>query len=176
MNVSYLIFPPYLQIPDGCSSLHHEVELGIVIGTPGSKISEQDAMSHVGGYVLALDMTARDFQDEAKKKGQPWSLAKGFDTSCPISEFIEKDKLANPGDVRLWLKVNDAIKQDGNTNNMIFTIPYLISYISRYFRLEEGDVILTGTPEGVGPVRGGDMIEAGIGEVTSFKFKVESSE
>jgi len=165
----------YLQIPIGCSSLHHEVELGIVIGKSGSQISEQDAMSHIAGYVLALDMTARDFQDEAKKKGQPWSLAKGFDTSCPVSDFIAKDALSKPESIRLWLKVNNEVKQDGNTSDMIFPIPYLISYISKYFTLEEGDVILTGTPEGVGPVTGGDVIEAGLDELVSIKFAVEQS-
>lgn len=151
------------------------MELGIVIGKPGSAIQEKDAANYIGGYVLALDMTARDFQDEAKKKGQPWSLAKGFDTSCPVSNLIDKEKISNPENVRLWLKVNDALKQDGTTSDMIFSIPYLISYISRYFKLEEGDVILTGTPEGVGPVGDGDTIEAGLGDVVSMRFKVEAA-
>ena len=147
--------------------------MGIVIGKSGSKIQEQEAMSHIAGYVLALDMTARDFQDEAKKKGQPWSVAKGFDTSCPVSDFIDKSKLVNPDSTPLWLKVNGTMKQNGNTNDMIFSVPYLISYISKYFKLEEGDLILTGTPEGVGPVGKGDVIEAGLGDLMSFKFKVE---
>ena len=171
LNYFKLLF----QIPPGCSSLHHEVELGIVIGKTGSAIQESDAMDHIAGYILALDMTARDFQEEAKTKGQPWSLAKGFDTSCPVSEFIEKDKLKEPANSNLWLKVNGDMKQNGTTSDMIFNIPYLISYISRYFRLEEGDVILTGTPEGVGPVGNGDMIEAGLGDLVTFKFKVEGS-
>lgn len=163
------------QVPPGCSTLHHEVELGLIIGKSGSKIQEADAMNHIAGYILALDMTARDFQEEAKKKGEPWALAKGFDTSCPVSDFIDKAKLQNPGSTPLWLKVNGTMKQNGNTSDMIFKIPYLISYISRYFRLEEGDVILTGTPEGIGPVGNGDVIEAGLADVVSFKFKVENS-
>lgn len=113
------------------------------------------------------------FQDEAKKKGHPWTLAKGFDTSCPIGDVISKENLPNPGNVQLWLKVNGETKQDGNTKDMIFSIPFLISYISKYFTLEEGDVILTGTPSGVGPVDKGDVIDAGIGEISSFRFKVE---
>lgn len=113
------------------------------------------------------------FQDEAKKKGHPWTLAKGFDTSCPIGDLISKDKLPNPENVQLWLKVNGQTKQDGNTKDMIFNIPFLISYISKYFTLEEGDVILTGTPSGVGPVDKGDVIDAGIGDVSSFRFQVE---
>lgn len=113
------------------------------------------------------------FQDEAKKKGHPWTLAKGFDTSCPIGDLISKDKLPNPENVQLWLNVNGQTKQDGNTKDMIFNIPFLISYISKYFTLEEGDVILTGTPSGVGPVDKGDVIDAGIGEISSFRFQVE---
>ena len=93
------------QIPKGCNSLHHEVELGIVIEQAGKNISESSALEHVGGYVLALDMTARDFQDEAKKKGHPWTMAKGFDTSCPVSSFIPQEKVPDPHNINLWLKV-----------------------------------------------------------------------
>ena len=114
-------------------------------------------------------------QDEAKKKGQPWTLAKGFDTSCPVSDFITKESISNPTETRLWLTVNGATKQDGNTKDMIFSIPYLISYISNYFTLEEGDVVLTGTPSGVGPVNEGDVIEAGLGNVVTMKFNVQKS-
>jgi len=132
-------------------------------------------MGYIAGYCLALDMTARDFQDEAKKKGQPWSLAKGFDTSCPVSGFIDKSQITDPSNLQLWLKVNNEMKQNGNTHDMIFSVPHLISYISRYFKLEEGDVILTGTPEGVGPVKKGDIIEAGLGDMVTMKFPVEQS-
>ena len=93
------------QIPKGCNSLHHEVELGIVIEQAGKNISESSALEHVGGYVLALDMTARDFQDEAKKKGHPWTMAKGFDTSCPVSSFIPREEVPDPHNINLWLKV-----------------------------------------------------------------------
>ena len=124
-------------------------------------------------YVVALDMTARDFQDEAKKKGQPWTLAKGFDTSCPISSFIAKDKIVDPHNIELWCSVNGAIRQRGSTKDMIFSVPTLLSYISTYFTLEAGDVILTGTPSGVGPVKAGDVIEGGITNVLSMKFMVE---
>ncbi|XP_041369963.1 acylpyruvase FAHD1, mitochondrial-like [Gigantopelta aegis] len=171
-STAYVSQGQTIQIPPECTSLHHEVELGIVIGKQGSCISEADAMNHVGGYVLALDMTARDFQDEAKTKGQPWSVAKGFDTSCPVGDFIEKEKLGNPGNVNLWLKVNNEMRQNGSTKDMIFSIPYLVSYISRYFSLEAGDLVLTGTPSGVGPVKQGDIIEAGIADISKIKFVV----
>ena len=131
-------------------------------------------MNYVGGYTLALDMTDRAKQTWLKKRGLPWSLAKGFDTSCPVSDFIPKEKIGNPQDVQLWLKVNGTTKQDGNTNNMIFSIPTLISQISQVFTLEPGDVILTGTPAGVGPVQPGDVIEAGLGDVIKIKFPVEN--
>lgn len=155
--------------------MHHEVELAVVIGTKGSRIPEESSMDHVDGYMLALDMTARDFQDEAKSKGQPWSLAKGFDTSCPVSRFLNKDEIKNPNSVGLWLKVNDQLRQEGNTSDMIFSIPYLISYLSKFFTLEPGDLILTGTPSGVGPVTKGDTIQAGLTDIVTMTFKVEET-
>lgn len=162
-----------IKIPLGCSSLHHEVELGVVIGSKCKDTNPEDVMKHVGGYVLALDMTARDFQEEAKKKGHPWTMAKGFDTSCPISSFIPIEKIPNPHDVELYLKVNDVLKQQGSTKDMIFNINTLISYISKYFTLEAGDLVLTGTPSGVGPVESGDVVECGIKNLISMKFPVE---
>lgn len=209
-----------IKIPPGCSSLHHEIELGIVIGSKCSQIAPQEVMNHVAGYwysnlfkyfysfqwsdeiswflgysSLALDMTARgsyslfdyvfrslivswryrnllDFQDEAKKKGQPWTLAKGFDTSCPVSSFIPKEKIADPHNIELWCTVNGITRQKGSTKDMIFNIPTLLSYISKYFTLETGDVILTGTPAGVGPVQKGDLIQGGITDVITMAFHV----
>ncbi len=125
-----------------------------------------------GGYALALDMTARDFQDAAKKKGHPWSKAKGFNTACPISTFISKDAISDPQNLSLWCKVNGETKQDGNTKDMIFKIPTLVSYISRYFTLEAGDLVLTGTPSGVGPVVSGDVLTAGLGDAIQMSFTV----
>ena len=164
----------FMQVPPQCTELHYEVELGVVIGKQGKNIPEPSAMSHIGGYTLALDMTARNLQSEAKKKGHPWSVAKGFDTFCPISRLIETEKfsMAALADTRLWLKVDGELKQSGSTKDMVFPIPYLISFISRIFTLEEGDLILTGTPEGVGPVHAGQTITAGIEGVVEMKFPV----
>jgi acylpyruvate hydrolase len=100
--------------------LHHEVELGVVIGKKASQISAQQAMEHVAGYTLALDMTARDLQDEAKAKGLPWTEAKGHDTFCPVSDMIDKSKIADPHNIELWLKVDGQLKQKGSTADMIF--------------------------------------------------------
>ena len=145
----------------------------MVIDKDGRDIQESAAMDHVGGYVLALDMTARDVQSEAKKRGHPWSVAKGYDTFCPISTFIEKDEI-DLMNTNLWLKIDGSEQQNGSTKDMIYSVPYLISYISRIFKLETGDVILTGTPEGVGPVRPGQTINAGITGVTEMSFPVTS--
>ena len=161
-----------LQIPPGCNQLHHEIELGVVIGKTGVAIPESQAMDHVGGYALALDMTARDFQSEAKKLNQPWVFAKGFDTATPVSDFVPKSDISDPHNVRLWLKVDGMMRQDGNTQDMIFKIPYLISYISKNMTLEEGDLILTGTPEGVSAVKPGQKIVCGLQDLVEMTFQV----
>ena len=161
------------KVPARCSELHYEVELGIVIGKDGRNIPESSVSSYIGGYALALDMTARDIQGEAKRKGHPWSVAKGYDTFCPVSALIDVDRLSLD-DTRLWLMVDGELKQQGSTKDMVFSIPYLVSYISRIFTLEVGDVILTGTPEGVGPVRPGQTIRAGIEGVVEMTFPVAS--
>jgi len=160
--------------PEEVTSLHHEVELGIVIGKKGVDIPISSVSSHVCGYVLALDMTARNLQDEAKKGGLPWSVAKGYDTFCPISDFLPASLFPShllsspdqggqpPPAVELWCKVDQIEKQRGSTSLMLFNIPYLISYISNIFTLEVGDIILTGTPEGVGPVSIGQTLTCGI--------------
>lgn len=158
--------------PYYCASLHHEVELGVVIGKRAQAVTQEAAMEHVAGYALCLDMTARDTQEECKKKGLPWTLAKAFNTSCPVSEFVPKEKIPDPHKLKIWLKVNGKLRQEGETSSMIFSIPYLISYISEIVTLEEGDLILTGTPEGVGSVQVNDEIEAGITDVLSMRFKV----
>lgn len=143
--------------PSTCKVLHYEVELAVVISKKCHKVPKEDAMKYVAGYTVALDMTARDLQDNAIKNGHPWSQGKGYDTFCAVGDFVETKNI-NPHDVELWLKVNGTLKQKGNTSQMIFNVPYLISYISGIMTLDEGDVILTGTPQGVGPVEVGDTI------------------
>lgn len=162
----------FRQVPPGCKKLHHEVELGVVIGKTATSVAESNAMDHVGGYALALDMTARDIQDAAKKLGWPWTFAKGFDTALPISDFIPKAEISNPDHVHLWLKVDGELRQDGNTQDFIFKIPQLISYISQSITLEEGDLILTGTPKGVSPVKPGQTIVCGLADKIEMTFPV----
>nr|XP_048286533.1 acylpyruvase FAHD1, mitochondrial-like [Myodes glareolus] len=162
-------------MPAYCQNLHHEVELGVLLGRRVQAVPEAAAMDYVAGYALCLDMTARDVQEECKKKGLPWTLAKSFTASCPVSAFVPKEKVPDPHALRLWLKVNGELRQEGKTSSMIFSIPYIISYVSKIVTLE-GDLILTGTPKGVGPVKENDEIEAGIDGVVSMKFKVKKSE
>lgn len=165
-----------IGIPSACidHSIHHEIEVGVVIGKTGKNIGEEQAMSMVRGYVLALDMTDRTLQDAAKKAGKPWTAAKGGDTWCPISDSMVSKISPN---ARLWCKVNGVIRQDDSISKMTFKIPQLISCISSVMTLEENDVILTGTPSGVGPVVPGDAIEGGLDDdndktVLSLKFDV----
>ncbi|KAL1742168.1 hypothetical protein HDZ31DRAFT_43845 [Schizophyllum fasciatum] len=164
-TTSYISSGGKLEIPTGVVA-HHEVELGLVIGKRARDVKQADAHSVIAGYALAVDMTARNVQDAVKKKGLPWSTAKGFDTFTPVGEFIAKSAVANPDDLRLWLKINGATKQNGTTADMIFKIPRLIEHITSIMTLEEGDLVLTGTPSGVGPVNPGDKIECGLTTAT----------
>ncbi|KAB7504503.1 Acylpyruvase FAHD1, mitochondrial [Armadillidium nasatum] len=162
-----------ILIPRGCNDIHHEVELGVVIGSKCQDVSEKEVLNHVAGYALTLDMTARDFQNEAKAKGNPWAMAKCFDTALPVSRFIALNEIPDPGNVELWCKVNGEERQRGTTSDMIFSISHLISYISKYFTLDEGDLVLTGTPAGVGPVKEGDVLSCGITDLIEMNFNVK---
>jgi len=171
LKPSTSITTKHIEIPGGCESLHHEVELGLIIGKGGRDIPVDQAIAHVKGYLVVLDMTARQWQQDAAKAGLPWSVSKGADTFTPISEFIPKSEIPDVTNVELWLKVDGVEKQRGNTKDMIFNIPFLISYISSIFTLEEGDIILTGTPEGVGPVLPGQTVTAGITGLSKFDIQ-----
>jgi 2-keto-4-pentenoate hydratase/2-oxohepta-3-ene-1,7-dioic acid hydratase in catechol pathway len=149
-------------IPSISHELHHEVELVVVIDRTARDVSEEEAMNYVLGYAVGLDMTLRDLQSAAKKRGEPWAVAKGFDTSAPISEVVLKESVADPHALTLNLEVNGELRQHGSTADMILSIPRIISYLSRIFTLERGDCIFTGTPEGVGQVVAGDRLKATI--------------
>ncbi|ODO08690.1 acylpyruvate hydrolase [Cryptococcus wingfieldii CBS 7118] len=148
-----------VEIPHNVK-MHHEVELGVVIGKDGRDIPASAALDHIAGYTLALDMTARNIQDKVKSKGLPWSTAKGFDTFTPVGPFIPKHFLPDLAQVGLHFTVNGTVKQSGITADMIFDIPHLISFVSSIMRLEEGDLLLTGTPKGVGQIVGGETFAA----------------
>ncbi|OMJ17074.1 Acylpyruvase FAHD1, mitochondrial [Smittium culicis] len=160
-TTSYLKSPATILIPPK-NNIHHEVELGVVIGKTGFQIKAENALDHVSGYALALDLTARDIQFEARKKGYPWSLCKGYDHFTPIGKFIPKESIPNPDNVRIWVEVSKKIRQNENTGLMVFKVPEIIEYVSNVMTLEEGDLIITGTPKGVGQIVEGDSVVAGI--------------
>lgn len=160
-------------IPSCSQDCHHEVELAVLIGAVGKHVTACRAMELVRGYGVAIDMTLRDIQTQLKNKGYPWDLAKGFDTSCPLSEFVPSAAVSDPHHLKLGLEVNGVLRQDGNSACMIHRIPAIIAFISSVFTLEPGDIILTGTPAGVGRVVPGDQMRAWIEDVGTLDVKVQ---
>ena len=158
--------------PKMSKCLHHEVELGVVIGKKCKNVFSKDALDYVLGYCVTLDITARDIQSIAKKNGWPWGIAKGFDTFAPISKVVLKEEIANSNNLDLSLRVNGKIKQNSNTKNMIFSVEQIIEYVSRIMTLEPGDLIMTGTPEGVGEIKKGYVLEAWLSNFCSLKVDV----
>ncbi|MFX0016071.1 MAG: fumarylacetoacetate hydrolase family protein [Promethearchaeota archaeon] len=162
-----IVFPPQAKQVD------HEVELAVVIGKKGKNISQEESLDFVFGYTILLDITARDIQALAKKKGHPWFPSKGFDTFSPIGPFIvTSDEIKDPHKLDIELRVNDQIKQKGNTRDMIFKIGQILSYCSTITTLHPGDLIATGTPAGVGPVKKGDKISATIESIGTLEVGV----
>ncbi|KAH8884421.1 hypothetical protein GQ53DRAFT_810774 [Thozetella sp. PMI_491] len=163
--------------------LHYEVELALILGKRLKDLDAKDekaALDAIESYALSIDMTGRNVQNEAKKKGLPWSIAKGFDTFLPLSQVIEKSKIPDPHNIELYLTVNNEVRQNDSTNLMLFQIPTLLSEISKVMTLEAGDIVLTGTPKGVGPVVPGDVMRAGIRvdgkEIEEAKIEVNVEE
>lgn len=156
-----------IQIPVGSENVHHEAELVIAIGKEGKNISREDAWEYIAGYAIGIDVTARDIQDTLKSAGKPWLLAKGLDTFAPLGNFIAPSAINDPSDISIQLWVNDEKRQNGNTGDMIFPIDDLIARLSSHFTLLPGDLIYTGTPEGVGPMKHGDTVRAVINNGSS---------
>ena len=149
-----------IVLPAESRDVHHEVELVAVIGRAGRHIAEPEALSHVAAYAVGLDMTARDLQAEAKKAGLPWSVAKGFDTFAPLGPLAPARAIGDVQDLELQLTVNGEARQRSSTALMLFSVAALVAYCSSIFTLEPGDLLFTGTPAGVGPVRENDVLEA----------------
>lgn len=162
-----------VRIPAYSSNCHHEVELALLIGKKASAVPAEEALEYLAGYGVAIDMTLRDVQDQLKSKGLPWDIAKGFDTSCPLSDFVPASSIADPQDLALRLSVNGSPRQNGTTADMIQSVTSVISYISGIFTLEPGDVILTGTPSGVSRVKPGDVMEAEVSPVGKLRIFVQ---
>lgn len=163
-----------IVIPDGVRNVHHEVEMALLIGKRGTCIPRSDSMEYVKGFGVMLDITARGIQTEAKKKGLPWSEAKGYDTFAPVGGVFATADDFDYRSKRIWLSVNGTIRQEGNTDLMLFQPPEIISRISDVMILEPGDLILTGTPAGVGELNAGDVVKAGVEGICECCFNVVS--
>jgi 5-carboxymethyl-2-hydroxymuconate isomerase len=161
-----IVIPPY------SNDCHHEAELALLIGKDGRNIPADQVSDYIAGFGVAIDLTLRDVQSEQKKKGLPWEIAKGFDTACPLSSFISADRVKDPQNLNVRLMINGEEKQNGSTSLMIHSIMDLVSYMSGIFTLEAGDVILTGTPAGVGVIKSGDDIIAEVDQVARLQVKV----
>ena len=152
--------------PPKTADVHHEVELSVMLKSGGANIPVDQAENHIFGYALSLDMTRRDLQGEQKKLGRPWEIGKAFERSAPVGPIHRVSETGYLNDGAISLKVNGELRQEGDLNQMIWKVPEMISYLSDYFELAAGDVIMSGTPSGVGPVQRGDVMEmtvAGLG-------------
>lgn len=158
-------------LPAASHRVDYEVELAAIIKDRCRSVSVESALSYVLGYTVFVDVTARDLQAEAMKEGMPWSISKGFDTFAPIGPRIVPAAKLDPHHLHIWLKVNGVLKQDSNTEEMVFTVAEMISYLSRFMTLEPWDIIATGTPERVGPLNDGDLVEAGIEGIGVLHFR-----
>jgi fumarylpyruvate hydrolase len=158
--------------PSKSDDVHHEVELLVALKSGGTSIKIKDALDHVWGYAPALDMTRRDLQAEAKKSGRPWEIGKAFELSAPVGPLQSVADIGHLDTGRIELKVNGEIRQDGDLNQMIWKVPEMISYLSDYFELAAGDVIMSGTPSGVGPVSRGDEMVVMIQGLDTLRVKV----
>ncbi len=156
-------------IPQYSNNCHHEAELALLVGRTCKDIAENGALGCLAGYGVAIDLTLRDVQDELKKKGLPWDIAKGFDTACPLSTFVPAAAVCDPQDLNIRFTVNGELRQNASTALMIHSAAKIISHLSTIFTLEAGDIILTGTPAGVSRITAGDLLCAdipGVGKVT----------
>lgn len=154
-----VIYPPRTE------NLQHEVELVVAIGKGGADISVEKALDHVYGYAVGIDLTRRDLQAQAKAKGRPWEMSKGFDQSGPISAVMPAVKSGHPTNGRIWLAVNGMVKQDGDLGEMTWNVAEVIANLSSFVTLSAGDLIFTGTPAGVSTITRGDLLECGIDKI-----------
>lgn len=160
---------PYASVTQ---NLHYELELAVALQSGGYNIAEAEALSHIYGYAVALDMTRRDIQKQLSSKGNPWDVAKGFDQSCPVGTLHPASAVGHFSAGKIQLKVNGEVKQDSDLSLMIWNVPQIIAELSRYFDLQAGDLILTGTPAGVGPVVPGDVMVGSIEKLGSLTISV----
>jgi fumarylpyruvate hydrolase len=161
-----------LPYPSATNNFHHEVELVVAIGKAGHAIPVDQANKYVWGFAVGLDMTRRDLQGQMKDQGKPWEISKAFDYSAPIGTLYPVSQVGYLNQAAIYLQVNGVEKQRSNIDQMIWSIAEIISHLSHYFELRPGDLIMTGTPEGVGPVVAGDVLEAGIEGLGDIRVKI----
>ncbi|WP_428394003.1 fumarylacetoacetate hydrolase family protein [Lichenicoccus sp.] len=161
-----------MPYPPATSALEHEIELVVALASGGADIAAEQALDHVWGYAVGLDMTRRDLQAEAKRAGRPWDMAKGFDHSAPIGLLVPAAQVANPNAGRITLHVGGSLRQQGDLAQMTWSIAETITALSRLIRLAEGDLIFTGTPAGVGKVEPGDLLEGEIEGVGTVRTRI----
>ena len=158
--------------PDASKDVHHELEMVVALKSGGKDIPQDQALSHVFGYAVGLDMTRRDLQGEAKKLGRPWEVGKAFESAAPCSEIVPASAIGHPAQGTVWLKINGETRQKGDLNQLIWKVPEMIAYLSGLFELRAGDLIFSGTPAGVGPVKRGDVLHGGVDGVGELKVTV----
>lgn len=161
-----------IPYPSGTKNLHHEIELVVAIGKAGSKISVEQALDHVYGYAVGLDMTRRDLQQLGKDHGRPWDFGKDFDEAAPCSALVPAAKIGHPDKGGISLLVNGKTRQNADLSEMIWSVPEQIAYLSEYYTLVPGDIIYSGTPAGVGPVKPGDELHATVEGVGELKVSI----
>lgn len=161
-----------LEYPTETSNYHYEIELVVAIGKGGSNISKDQANDHVWGYAVGLDMTRRDLQMKMREMGRPWEIGKAFDRSAPIGPLTPASKIGHPTQAQIWLTVDSQDKQRSDIDQLIWSVPESISYLSRFFDLQPGDLIMTGTPDGVGAVLAGDLIVGGVEHLSELTVRI----
>lgn len=165
-----------IPYPPGTGNLHYEIELVVAIGKAGFNIPAEKALDHVFGYAVGLDMTRRDLQNVAKDTGRPWEMGKAFDKSAPCTEIQPASKIGHPDTGAIWLKVDGEVKQESDISHLIWNVSETIAHLSELVELQPGDLIYTGTPEGVGPVVAGEVMEGHIDGVGDLKTPVVAPE
>ncbi|XP_014271875.1 oxaloacetate decarboxylase, mitochondrial [Halyomorpha halys] len=170
-TTTYIIEGQPILIPKGYD-VFHEIELGVIIGQRGKNIDRSEAFNYIGGYCLALDLTAMNILNNHRKEGLPWLISKGFDTATPVSCAIPSTCLPKPNDSHLWCCIDGTTKQDCRTSDMIFSISDQLSFISKTMTLEPYDLILTGSPGGIGTIQRGNCIQGGLENLLSITFNV----
>jgi fumarylpyruvate hydrolase len=175
----YFSKPADAVVPDGSvlpfpmhtENLHHEIELVAALGAAGRNIAASEALTHVFGYAVGIDLTRRDLQIQAKKAGQPWDTSKGFDGSAPVSAIHRARDIGHPAAGRIWLAVNGQVRQNADLRELIWSVAEALAELSTYFELQPGDLLFTGTPSGVGPICRGDELSGGIEGVDEISLR-----